>query len=308
MKNHPFRRLGVAALAVIVISACSSSTAAAGTNWSAQTSANAAGGLQALISAARAEGQLNLIGFPRDWANYGSIIDSFQVLYGIHVNSANPNGSGKDEIDAAKKGKSSHAPDVLDLGMDVAVASADLFAPYQVTNWSDIPPPQKEATGLWYEDYGGYMAIGYDSGKLPSIATVDDLLLPAFRGKVALYGDPTVSTEALSGVMMASLARGGSLDNIGPGVDFFHKLKLAGNFLSVQPTTNSIKGGQTPVVIDWDYYSQQNFKNVPTWQVLVPANATLGGFFAQAINKSAPHPAAARLWEEYLTPMWARTC
>ncbi len=39
---------------------------------------------------------------------------------------------------------------------------------------------------------------------------------------------------------------------------------------------------------------------MPTWKVFVPSNAVLGGYYAQAINKAAPHPAAARLWEEYL--------
>jgi putative spermidine/putrescine transport system substrate-binding protein len=34
--------------------------------------------------------------------------------------------------------------------------------------------------------------------------------------------------------------------------------------------------------------------------VFVPSNAILGGYYAQAINKNAPHPAAARLWEEFL--------
>jgi len=32
----------------------------------------------------------------------------------------------------------------------------------------------------------------------------------------------------------------------------------------------------------------------------VPSNAIIGGYYNQAINKAAPHPAAARLWEEYL--------
>ena len=36
------------------------------------------------------------------------------------------------------------------------------------------------------------------------------------------------------------------------------------------------------------------------WKVFVPQNAVLGGYYAQAINKDAPHPAAARLWEEFL--------
>ena len=40
--------------------------------------------------------------------------------------------------------------------------------------------------------------------------------------------------------------------------------------------------------------------NVPTWKVFVPSDAILGGYYAQAVNKAAPHPAAARLWEEFL--------
>jgi putative spermidine/putrescine transport system substrate-binding protein len=39
---------------------------------------------------------------------------------------------------------------------------------------------------------------------------------------------------------------------------------------------------------------------VSNWKVFVPPNAVLGGYYAQAINKNAPHPAAARLWEEFL--------
>jgi putative spermidine/putrescine transport system substrate-binding protein len=39
---------------------------------------------------------------------------------------------------------------------------------------------------------------------------------------------------------------------------------------------------------------------VSNWKVFIPSNALLGGYYAQAINKSAPHPAAARLWEEFL--------
>ena len=40
--------------------------------------------------------------------------------------------------------------------------------------------------------------------------------------------------------------------------------------------------------------------NLPSWKVFVPSDAVLGGYYAQAITKTAPHPAAARLWEEYL--------
>jgi len=36
------------------------------------------------------------------------------------------------------------------------------------------------------------------------------------------------------------------------------------------------------------------------WKTVVPAGAVVGGYYVQAINKDAAHPAAARLWQEYL--------
>ena len=33
---------------------------------------------------------------------------------------------------------------------------------------------------------------------------------------------------------------------------------------------------------------------------MVPEGAAVGAYYIQAINKDAPHPAAARLWEEFL--------
>jgi hypothetical protein len=58
----------------------------------------------------------------------------------------------------------------------VALANTAMFAPYQVATWNDIGADFKEPTGLWVNDYGGYMAIGYDSGKAPAPTSVPDLL------------------------------------------------------------------------------------------------------------------------------------
>jgi putative spermidine/putrescine transport system substrate-binding protein len=238
---------------------------------------------------------------PPDWANYGAIISGFKAKYGIAVTSANPNGSSQDEVNAIKSlASTDRAPDVVDVGMAVALANTTLFAPYKVATWSDIPDAQKESTGLWFQDYGGFMSIGYDSSKVPAITSVADLLKAPFHGKVALNGDPTKANAALNGVMMASIAQGGSADDISKGVGFFHQLKQAGNFVPVQATTATVKNGTTPVVFDWDYLSASHGTDVPTWKIFVPPNAELGGYYAQAVNKAAPHPAAARLWEEYL--------
>jgi putative spermidine/putrescine transport system substrate-binding protein len=300
--------LTAVAATVSALAACSppSSTPSAtgssgGVNAATATSASAFGGMTALVAAAKKEGTLNVIALPPDWANYGAIITGFKAKYGIKVTSANPNGSSQDEVNAIKSlAGTDRAPDVVDVGMAVALANTNLFAPYQVATWADIPAAQKESTGLWFQDYGGFMSIGYDSSKVPTITAAADLLKPAFKGKVALNGDPTKANAALNGVMMMSIASGGSADDISKGVDFFHQLKAAGNFVPVQATTATVKNGTTPVVLDWDYLSASHGTDVPTWKIFVPQNAELGGYYAQAINKAAPHPAAARLWEEYL--------
>jgi putative spermidine/putrescine transport system substrate-binding protein len=297
---------GVVAALTLVLAACSSSSggsgsASGGTDWATATSAASSGGMDALVAAAKKEGTLNVIALPPTWANYGAIISAFSSKYGIKVNSANPNGSSQEEVDAVKQqAGTAAAPDVLDIGMSVALANTALFAPYQVATWADIPAAQKEPTGLWFQDYGGYMAIGYDSAKFGTITSINDLLGSKFKNAVALNGNPTQANAALNGVMMASLATGGSLDDISKGVDFFHQLKQAGNFVPVQATTATVKAGTTPVVFDWDYLNATHGADVPSWKLFVPDNAVLGGYYVQAINKQAPHPAAARLWEEFL--------
>ena len=301
---HTVRGLVLSVGAIFLVAACGPPSGGSTPTTPASSAKNAAdvGGLSALVTAAKKEGALNVIALPPDWANYGAIIDGFKAKYaGITVTSANPDGSSQDEVNAVNQlAGTDRAPDVLDIGMKVALANTTLFAPYQVIKWKDITDSQKESTGLWVQDYGGYMSIGYDSAKFGTISSIQDLLGSKFKSAVALNGDPTKANAALNGVMMASLANGGTADNIGPGVDFFQKLNKAGTFSPVQATTATVKNGSTPVVFDWDYLSQGHGKDVPTWKIYVPDNAILGGYYAQAVNKAAPHPAAARLWEEYL--------
>ena len=275
-----------------------------GTSMAAATSAQEAGGMDALVAAAKKEGTLNVIALPPDWANYGEIIKGFEAKYGLKVDSAQPDASSADEITAAKNLKGqSKAPDVFDLGQAVASANTAMFAKYKVSTFADVPAKLKDANGTWVNDYGGYMSIGYDASKVPAPTSVADLLKPEYQGKVALNGDPTKAGAAFSGVVLAALGSGGSADDISKGVDFFKQLKAAGNFLPVDPTPATIEAGQTPVVFDWDYLNVAQgakLKGKLDWKTVVPKDAVVGSYYVQAVNVDAPHPAAARLWQEYL--------
>jgi putative spermidine/putrescine transport system substrate-binding protein len=309
LKSSVHRTGLIAAIAALALLGACSSPPEKGGGEQASKAANATsvadlGGLDSLIAAAKQEGTLNVIALPPDWANYGKMISGFSAKYGIKITSAQPDASSQDEINAANQLKGTgRAPDVFDVGLNIALANTGLFAPYKVQGWNDIPDALKESSGKWFSDYGGYMSIGYDAGKVPAPTDMKDLLKPAYKGKVALNGDPTQAAAAFNGVVAAALDNGGSADDIAPGVQFFADLKKAGNFLPVDPTPATVASGQTPVVIDWDYLNagqSEKLKGKIDWKVVVPKNAIVGSYYVQAINKDAPHPAAARLWEEFL--------
>lgn len=257
--------------------------------------------MDALIEAAQAEGELNVIARPDNWANYGKIIAAFEDKYGITVNSANPDGSSAEEIQAADnlKGQDT-APDVFDLGAAVRDESLAYFAPYQVANWSEIPAENKESTGLWVNNYTGVMSIGFDSEKFEAPTSLDELLGSDYKGSVALNGDPTQAGAAFAGVGMATIQSGGTLDDFQPGIDFFAKLNDAGNFLTVDPTPATIASGETPVVIDWSFNNIGAQADKPSWKNAVLPGVAYTSYYSEAINVDAPHPAAARLWQEFI--------
>ena len=220
-------RTGLAALlaAVALTAACGeaperettadSGSEGGGASAETATSAEELGGMDALVEAAKEEGTLNVIALPPDWANYGEMISTFSEKYGITVDSAQPDASSQDEINAAEQlAGTDRAPDVFDLGSAVARANVDLFAPYQVETWDEIPDELKDPEGRHVSDYTGFMSIGYDAGSVPAPTSVEDLLGPEYKGKVALNGDPTQAGAAFNGVVMAAIGTGGSADDI----------------------------------------------------------------------------------------------
>jgi len=277
---------------------------AAPVDWKTATSAGA-GGVDAVCAAGKIEGTVNLIATPPDWANYGQMITDFTAKYGIKVQSDQPDADSQTEIDTATQlAGTGRQPDIFDLGGVVALAHTDIYAPYQPATWNDIPAGNKEATGLWINNYTGFESIGYDSS-LGTITKVADLADPKYKGKVALNGDPLKAAAGFSGVVMVSLANGGSADNIQPGIDFMKKLSTSGNLLPVDPAPATIASGQTPIVIDWTYNNGSQIapeaKQGVTWKVVVPSDgAPVAAYYNEAINKDAAHPAAARCWVEYV--------
>ena len=261
------------------------------------------------IGGGGASDTLSVIALPHDWCNYGEILDGFKKKTGLKLNEINPNGGSGDEVEAIKANKTNKgpaAPDVIDVGIAFGpTAKADgLLENYKVPTWDSIPAAAKDADGAWYGDYYGVLSFEVNT-KIVKTVPKDwaDLLKPDYKKSVALAGDPTASNQAIQSVYAAALANGGSLDNAQPGLDYFKKLNDAGNFVPVIAKSASVASGETPIVITWSYLAladRDSLKGNPPIEVVIPANGRFGGMYAQAISKYAPHPDAAKKWEDYL--------
>jgi putative spermidine/putrescine transport system substrate-binding protein len=271
--------------------------------------ARAADDMDALIAAAKKEGKLNVITLPRDWANYGAIMDGFTAKYGIAIDDANPDGSSADEIQAVKSLKGQdRAPDALDIGPSFASIGVKrhLFTPYKVATWDTIPDNMKDAEGLWVADYFGVVTIATNTNVVKNAPTTwADLKKPDYKGMIALNGSPLGAGAAFAAVFAASLGNGGSYDDIAPGVAYFGELAKLGNLSPVAATGPALLvSGQAPIVINWDYLSL-GYRDAAVGKaninVVVPEGSQpYGSFYCQAIPYDAAHPNAAKLWQEWL--------
>ena len=122
--NRLFQLLALVMVAAFVLASCSPAATAAPTaaptqaaaaptaapaqattaptDWSKATSAADGGGMDALVKAAQAEGNLTVITLPRDWCDYGDMMDNFTAKYGIKIQDVNPDGGSADEVQAIK--------------------------------------------------------------------------------------------------------------------------------------------------------------------------------------------------------------
>ena len=270
-----------------------------------------AGGMDALVKAAKKEGQLNVITLASGWANYDEAIALFKKAFGLKIVNDNPDGSSAYELQTIKTAPASKQPDVVDIGpTHLGAESTDalgrsLFTPYKVATWNDITPTWKDPSGLWYGDYQGTINIAYDSSVSPAPTKISDLSNPAYKGMVALGGDPSSATEAFMGVFAAAYANGGGASDIKPGIEYFRSLKQSGNFVTVPATGANLATGAFKITLSWSFNGPGFITAAKgigkTLKYVTPTDVVVKGSpYIQAINAKAPHCAAARLWEEFI--------
>ena len=298
-----------AAAAETTAAAAAETEAAAAATEAAPAPAAGGADLTKLAADCTTEGQVNLIALPDEWANYKGILQSFRDKYpGVKNPVVNPDGSSKDEMEAVKTlAGQKDQPDNVDVSPAIAqeMTTAGMFEPYTPTSAGDVPAALKDPAGNWVASYYGIKAILTNTKIVPNAPkTFADLKKPEYKGLIALNGDPREAGAAFAGVMAASIANGGSADDILPGIKFFADLKKSGNLGGTNVTKATVLSGETPIAIDWSYnlpgIQADLVKAGLTVELNYPSDGVYGGFYAQGVVKGSPHQACGKLWMEHI--------
>src|SRR5699024_1127358 len=106
-------------------------------------------------------------------------------------------------------------------------------------------------------------------------------------------------------VFAASLANGGSLDDIQPGIDYFTELAEMGNLVPVSDATSALTTGEAAVVFDWDYNwagrAEQSEKDGVNFETIVLEDGGFGNDYTRRGTLTTRQPNAARRWVDRLT-------
>ena len=272
------------------------------------TSAQALGGMDALVAAANKEGTLNVIALPPDWANYGEIINAFtrrSTAIKVNVRPARRDQPGRDQRREPAEGPGDRARTSSTSGSAVGAAStATVRARTRSRRGPTSPTNLKDADGLWVNDYGGYMSIGYDA-----------------QGRArARRPSPTCSSPSTRARSRstATRPRRARLQRRRDG----RRWPTAARPTTSPPASTSSRSSRTPATscrrpdpghrrsrtdagrhrlgLPQRRPGRDAAGHEHRLEDRGPAERGVGGFYVQAINKDAPHPAAARLWEEFL--------
>ncbi len=298
--------VALAAASSIFIAGCSSKSSDTASSPTAPASCGTT--IDEIAAAAKTEGKVELMALPDTWANYKGVLDTFKARYGIEAPVANPDASSADELTAISTLRGQETmPEIVDIGPSFTKEFVDKgwAAPYKTTNWSEIPDSLKDANGNWFGAYSGIMSIGSNTAlvKNPPKSWAD-LKKPEYKGQVTINGDPREAGAAFAAVMAASIANGGSYDDIMPGIKYFADLKAAGNLVETDITAATVLSGDAPIALDWSY----NFPGLkPDLQaagfdmvVNTPTDGLYVGYYALGAVSESAHPCAAKLFLEHL--------
>lgn len=297
MKKKILSMLLVLSLGASVMTGCSNSTATEKLDLNSLT-------LDQIIEGAQKEGEINSVGMPDTWANWGDTWKDINEKYGLVHTDVDM--SSAEELAIFESEKNDATKDIGDVGRSFGPVAEEkgLTLPYKTSYWDDIPDWAKDDNGDWIIGYYGTISIITNTKLVPNAPkSFKDIMEGDY---VVAVGDVTKASQAQNAVLAAAVANGGSESDIQPGIDFFKALAEKGRLDLGELSLARLEKGEVGVALLWDYnalgYKDQFVTNNPnaSFEVNIPSDGSIQSGYCTVINAFTKHPYAAALTREYI--------
>ncbi|AVS75160.1 ABC transporter substrate-binding protein [Paracidovorax cattleyae] len=234
---------------------------------------------------------------PPEWADWGAQLRAIKARTGVTVPPDNKN-SGQSLAQLSAE-RASPVADVTYLGVTFAIQGQKdgLLGTYQPAGWKDIPDGLKDPAGHWFTIHSGTLGfmVNVDAlGGKPVPKSWADLLKPEYKGLVG-YLDPASAFVGYVGAVAANQARGGTLENFGPGIEYFKALQKNEPIVPKQTAYARVLSGEIAILLDYDFNAYRaKYKDGANVQFVIPAEGTVVVPYVMGMVASAPHAADAK--------------
>jgi len=252
-------------------------------------------------------GVIHTYGMPDSYGGYEVLFREFEAEYGIRRLDIDMSSSAtlqrlneeRDEpvVDAAVVGYL-YNPAAENAGVLDCVPSP---ASSELVDWAS-GPDSGDCRG-WFASYTGTLGflVNLEVVHEPP-QTWEDLLRDDLLGKVSFI-DPRAAATGVGTLLAATLARGGSATNPGPGVELLARIAHDGggdNVMQRQDYARFVRG-TLPILINYDYNEAQlrDAYGIDSTFV-VPGDGTIQMPYSTLLVKDRPHTFGGRLLIEFM--------
>jgi putative spermidine/putrescine transport system substrate-binding protein len=263
-------------------------------------------GEKPLYEAAARQGMVVSFDTGPTWANWAAEFAAFKKRYPAVEMTYNDLGSAATVIALDKARNRPQADTAYYFAASgVDAVAKDVVAPFKPVNFDKLPEVFRDPEGKWFTIHSLTIAFIVNTRLVKDVPqSWADLLKPEYKNSV-LYLDPRSTGEGQVLAFASAYAHGGSVDDVGPGIDYLGQLHSAGSVLRVVGTTPYAQfvKGEIPI---WISYENDGLKAKYTdglgdqVAVVIPQEGSVAAPYGISLVRNGPDPDAGKLWLNFI--------